>query len=86
MSDEYKQKAIDARKPYEGMMPSEAIWKQLTDVWNQRYDDEPRKQQEGEEDIPKDGSILDAIRKEESKKPHSEVLQMLAEQEKKRKS
>ncbi|KAF3939346.1 hypothetical protein ABW19_dt0205386 [Dactylella cylindrospora] len=83
LSHEYEEKLMKSRKPYEGMMPSEAIWKQMTDVWNQRYDDEDQKTNK------EDGmgsSVLNEIRREESKKSDSEVLRMLEEQERKRKS
>ncbi|KAF3914834.1 hypothetical protein ABW20_dc0103890 [Dactylellina cionopaga] len=87
VSPEYEEKMRKANKPYEGLLPSEAIWKQLTDVWNQRYDEneeEGAEEEEGKQE--KQESMLERIRREESEKPQSEVLRLLAEQEKKRKS
>ncbi|EPS37352.1 hypothetical protein H072_8966 [Dactylellina haptotyla CBS 200.50] len=81
-SAEYVEKMRKSHARYEGMMPSEAIWAQLKDVWNQRYEDEV--EEEKSEEKPE--SMLDRIRREEAEKPQSEVLKMLAEQEKKRKS
>ncbi|KAK6345222.1 hypothetical protein TWF718_007149 [Orbilia javanica] len=79
-SMEYQEKISKSRKKYDGMMPSEAIWAQIKDVWNQRYDDDD------EDDVEeKKESMLDQIRREEAERGESSILKMLEEQEKKRK-
>ncbi|KAK6360623.1 hypothetical protein TWF730_006759 [Orbilia blumenaviensis] len=82
-SMEYQEKVAKSRKRYDGMMPSEAIWAQLKDVWNQRYDDDDDDDVEEE----KKESMLDQIRREEAERggESSSILKMLEEQEKKRK-
>ncbi|KAK6528013.1 hypothetical protein TWF281_009271 [Arthrobotrys megalospora] len=78
---EYQEKVARSRKKYDGMMPSEAIWAQIKDVWNQNYDDDDEEEVEEKKE-----SMLDQIRREEAEKSESSVLKMLEEQEKKRKS
>ncbi|KAF3923286.1 hypothetical protein ABW21_db0202215 [Orbilia brochopaga] len=79
---------IKANKRYEGMLPSQAIWKQMTDVWNQRYDEEEEEEvEEPEEEKPDEElTMLERIRREEAKKGNTKLLQMLEDIEKKRKS
>lgn len=78
-SVEYQEKVAKSRRKYDGMMPSEAIWAQIKDVWNQRYDDDEDEVEDKKE------SMLDQIRREEAEKGDSSILKMLEEQEKKRK-
>ncbi|KAJ6260550.1 hypothetical protein Dda_4776 [Drechslerella dactyloides] len=77
---------VKANKRYEGMLPSQAIWKQMTDVWNQRYDDEEEKEVEEEEKPDEELTMLERIKREEAKKGNSKLLQMLEEIERKRNS
>ncbi|KAK6359744.1 hypothetical protein TWF696_000883 [Orbilia brochopaga] len=77
---------IKANKRYEGMLPSQAIWKQMTDVWNQRYDDEEEEVKEAEDERPDEElTMLERIKREEAKKGNTKLLQMLEDIEKKRK-
>ncbi|EWC46553.1 hypothetical protein DRE_04276 [Drechslerella stenobrocha 248] len=73
----------DPTKPPEHhMLPSQYIWKQMTDVWNQRSDEE----EVSEEDADKAPlTMLERIRMEEGKKGDSELLRMLEEIEQKKK-
>ncbi|KAF3179906.1 hypothetical protein TWF788_006907 [Orbilia oligospora] len=79
-SMDYQEKVAHSRKKYDNMMPSEAIWAQLKDVWNQRYDDDDEEEVEEQKE-----SMLDQIRREQAEKGDSSILRMLEEQEKKRK-
>ncbi|KAK6505119.1 hypothetical protein TWF481_007041 [Arthrobotrys musiformis] len=80
-SAEYQEKIAKSRKKYDGMLPSEAIWAQMKDVWNQRYDDD-----DDEDEVEEKESMLDQIRREEAgKEGGSSILKMLEDQEKKRK-